>query len=114
MQHLNNMKKKVLIIGSVVVAIIILVIVLLLSNRITYTIKISLVDDYSPDRILTVYNDKNEKIDVKRIEYLDGTLLCNGYNMVVHFGDIKDEKKFKVILKDKTVVMAKIAEEEVK
>lgn len=108
------MKKKVIIISSVVLAIIILVIVLLLSNKMTYTIKVSMVDDYSPDRVLTVYNDKNEKVEVKKIEYMDGTLLCNGYNTTVHFGDIKDEKKFKIILKDNTEIMAKIVEEEVK
>ena len=108
------MKKKVLIIGSAVLAIIIIVIVLLLSNKVKYTIKVSLVDDYSPDRILTVYNDKNEKVEVKKIEYLDGTLLCYGYNTTVHFGDIKDEKEFKVILKDNTEVKAKIIKEEVK
>ncbi len=107
------MRKKVLIIGSVVLVIIIIVIVLLLSNRVKYTIKVSLVDDYSPDRILTVYNEKNEKIEVEKIEYLDGTLLCYGYSTVVHFGDIEDEKVYKVILKDNTEVKAKIAEEEV-
>ena len=104
------MKKKLLIIGSVVLAIIIIVIVLLLSNKVKYTIKVDLIDDYSPDRVLTVYNDKNEKVEVNKIEYLDGTLLCYGYNTAVHFGDIKDEKVLKVILKDKTEVKAKIVE----
>ena len=87
---------------------------LILGNSVKYTIKVDLIDDYSPDRILTVYNEKNEKIEVMKIEYLDGTLLCNGYNTTVHFGDIEGEKEFKVILKDKTEVKAKIVEEEVK
>ena len=86
----------------------------MLNSKINYTIKVSLVDDHSPDRVLTVYNDKNEKIDVKKIVYLDGTLLCNGYNTTVHFGDIENEEEFKIILKDNTEAKARIIKEEVK
>jgi len=107
------MKKKIIIISCISVVIVVIALFLILSNNVKYTIRVSLVDDHSPDRILTVYNEKNEKIEVKRIEYLDGVLLCNGYNTTVHFGDIKNEKKFKVILKDNSEVIAKIIEEEV-
>ena len=75
---------------------------------------VSMVDDRSPDRILTVYKNKTEKVDVNRIEYLDGTLLCNGYNLTVHFGDIEKEEKLKIIFKDKSSAEAKIVKEEVK
>ena len=107
------MKKKVLIIGSVVLVVIAIVLVILLSKP-RYKIVVSLVDDQSPDRILTVYNGKNEKIEVKRIEYLDGTLLCKGFNTSVHFGDIENEKVLKVILKDDSEGKAEVIIEEVK
>ena len=107
------MKKKAIIIGGVVVAILAIVLIVLLSSP-RYTIKVSIVDDQSPDRILTVYNSKNEKIEVRKIEYLDGTLLCNGYNTTVHYGDIEHEKVLKVILKDNSVGKARVIIEEVK
>ncbi len=75
---------------------------------------VSMVDDRSPDRILTVYKNDTEKVEVNRIEYLDGTLLCNGYNLTVHFGDIEKEEKLKIIFKDKSSAEAKIVKEEVK
>lgn len=99
--------------GIIVFLSLILFIILNL-NKVTYRIEVSLVDDHSPDRILSVYNNKNEQVEVKRIEYSDGTLLCNGYNMAVYFGDIKDETEFRVILKNNKEVNAKIIKKEVK
>ena len=106
------MKKKKIIIGSLIIVILV-IIVLIKVNRVTYTIKVSIIDDHSPDRKLEVYNDKGEKVDVYQIRYLDGTILCNGYNLTVYYGDIENEKKYKVILKDRTEVDAKIAALEV-
>ena len=108
------MKKKILIVCSICIVIIAVVLVFVFSNQTKYKIRISLIDDYSPDRILTVYNEKDEKIDVKRIEYTDGTLLCNGYNTTVHFGDIENETILKIILKDNSEEEAKIIKDEVK
>ena len=108
------MKKKILIGVTSLIAVLAIVLVVLNLNKTNYHIEVSMVDDYSPDRILTVYNDKNEKIEVKRIEYTDGTLLCNGYNTTVHFGDIKDETKLIIVLKDNKKATAKIVEKEVK
>ncbi len=108
------MKKKILIGVASLIAVLAIVLVVLCLNKTNYHIEVSMVDDYSPDLILTVYNDKNEKIEVKRIEYTDGTLLCNGYNTTVHFGDIKDETKLKIVLKDNKKATAKIVEKEVK
>ena len=108
------MKKKILIIIGAIVLLVAIVLFFIFHDTAKYTIKVSLIDDYSPDRILTVYNEKKEKIEVNRIEYLDGTLLCQGYNTTVHFGDIESEKELKVILKDKTAVKAKIIKDEVK
>ena len=108
------MKKKLLIIGSVVLVAVIIIILFIVLKKPTYTIRVSLVDDHSPDRILTVYNSKNEKVEVKRIEYLTGELLCEGYNTAVYYGDINDIDEVNVILKDKSVVKAQIIKEEVK
>lgn len=108
------MKKKVLLITGGLITIVVAILLIVLLNQPKYTITVSRVDDQSPDRILTVYNDKNEKVEVKRIEYLDGTLLCNGYNTAVHFGDIEGITKVKVILKDRSEVIARIIKEEVK
>ena len=108
------MKKKVLIIIGACILLIAVALIIIFSNKTSYTIKVSLVDDYSPDRILNVYNEKNEKIEVKRIEYMDGTLLCNGYNTTVHFGDIENETVLKIILKDNKEEKAKLVKEEVK
>ncbi len=107
-------KKNLIIIVTSFILILGVILFLVLNSKINYTIKVSLVDDHSPDRVLTVYNDKNEKIDVKKIVYLDGTLLCNGYNTTVHFGDIENEEVFKIILKDNTEAKARIIKEEVK
>ena len=108
------MKKIVLIVICLLVTLIITMLTVKLLNKPTYVIKVSLVDDRSPDRILTVYNEKNEKIEVKRIELLDGTVLCNGFNTTVHYGNIENQDKLKVILQDKSEVIAKIIIEEVK
>ena len=107
------MKKKFIVVGSIITIIVAILLIVLL-NRPKYTITVSLVDDRSPDRILTVYNLKNEKVEVKKIEYLDGKLLCNGYNTAVHFGDVEGITKVKVILKDRSEVIARIIKEEVK
>ena len=107
------MKKKILIISSILTILIISLVVYMICKP-KYTIMVSMVDDRSPDRILTVYKNDTEKIEVNRIEYLDGTLLCNGYNLTVHFGDIEKEEKLKIIFKDKSSAEAKIVKEEVK
>ena len=115
MQQSLSMKKKILLISgaSLIIITIVLVLILLLGGT-KYTIKVSLIDDKSPDRLLTVYNNKNEEIRVKRIESMDGKVLCYGYNTTVYFGDIKKERNLKIILGDNSEVIAKIVEEEVK
>ena len=107
------MKKKLVIVGTVVITIAIIALLVLFLNKTKYIVKVSIVDDQSPDRILTVY-ENTEKIEVKRIELSDGTLLCNGYNTTVHFGDVEKEKELRVVLNDNSIVTAKIVIEEVK
>ena len=109
------MKKKVIIVSGVVCVILLsLVMYIVFSKESEYTIRVFIVDDNSPDRVLEVYDNNNKKIDVKRIEYEDGKLLCNGYNTTVYYGDLKDEKKLKVVLKNDIEVTAKVVNEEVK
>ena len=105
--------KKIILISSGIIILIVLVLVILLNNKSNYEIRVSMVDDQSPDRILTVYNN-NKKIEVDQIEYSDGTLLCKGYNTTVHFGDIENEKVLIIVLKDKSKIEAKIVKDEVK
>lgn len=70
-------------------------------------IKSSLVDEKSPDRILKVYENGNE-IKFKRIEYTDGTFLCNYDVPAVSYLDIKDEEELVVIVKYNKEVIAKL------
>lgn len=71
----------------------------------SYTIGVGLVDAYSPDRILTVY-ENGTKINVSAIKYTDGVQLCSGTNTTVTFSDIEGESSFIVVLSDGTQVTA--------
>ena len=107
------MKKKLLIIGLIIIVVIAIIVLILLLTKKSYVIKVSKVDDRSPDRILTVYYNE-EKIEFKRIELLDGKALCSGLNPTVHYGNIEGINELRVILKDNSKVIAKIVIEEVK
>ena len=107
------MKKKYLIIGAIVLIVITIVLIILL-NKTTYVVKISMVDDKSPDRILSVWTNKDEKVDFKRIELTNGTVLCDEINSSVYYGNLKDINELNVILKDDSKVVAKLIKEEVK
>ena len=72
----------------------------------TYTVKVSSVDEYSPARILSVYED-GSKISFKQINYSDGTKLCSS-NGNVNKSDIEGESKLQVVLNDGTKVTAAI------
>ena len=72
----------------------------------TYTVKVSVVDEYSPARILSVYED-GSKISFKQINYSDGTKLCSS-NGNVNKSDIEGESKLQVVLNDGTKVTAAI------
>lgn len=106
------MKKKILIIIGALVVIVVLLILLL--NKTTYVIKVHMVDDKSPDRILEVYNNKNEKVEIKRIELLNGKYLCDGINTSVYYGNIENIEELRIVLKDNSKAVAKVIKEEVK
>ena len=74
-------------------------------NAKTYRIKASKVDDYSPDRILSVYED-GKKITVKSIKYSNGTTLCSGTNTTVYYGDIEGISSYIVVLSGGTQMKA--------
>ena len=102
------MKKKYLII---IIALLILLtaglILLLTRDSGNYTVKVNIIDDYSPDRILTVYKDGKE-IDFKEIRKMNGTLLCEEGISSVYYGEIKNESSLKVILNNDKEVVAKV------
>ena len=77
------------------------------TTKVTYTISISKVDEYSPDRTLNVYAN-GSKISVKSVSYSDGTYLCSGSNMTVSASDISGETSFIVTLNDGSKVTAKV------
>jgi len=76
-------------------------------TAISYTIKVSSVDSYSPDRTLKVY-ENNKAISVKSIHYTDGTYLCSGSNMTVSASDLSGVSKLQVVLNNGTKVTATI------
>lgn len=76
-------------------------------NQKSYTLKISAVDDYSPARVLSVYED-GIKITVKEIKYSDGTYLCSGANPNVNKNVIAGETAFIVVLDNGIQVTARV------
>ena len=74
----------------------------------TYTIKATMVDSYSPDRILSVYED-GVKISVKEIKSSNGVVLCSGSNMTVNYGEIEGITSYLVVLNGGTEVTATLS-----
>lgn len=74
-----------------------------------YTVKVSIVDDYSPARVLTTY-EEGTKIIVKNINYTDGTFICTGINANVNKTALVGETKLQLELDDGTKVIATIVE----
>ena len=72
----------------------------------TYTVKVSSVDEYSPARILSVYED-GSKISFKQINYTDGTMLCSSKGNI-NKSEINGLSKLQVVLNDGTKVTATI------
>lgn len=73
-----------------------------------YRITISAVDDYSPARILTVY-EEGTQITVREIRYTNGTYLCSGDNPNVNKKVVAGITSFKVVLSDGTEVTATVS-----
>ena len=75
-------------------------------NQKTYTVKVAPVDQYSPDRILTVYEDGTQ-ISVSAIKY-NGVTLCSGSNMVVNMYEISGISSVTVVLTNGSSVTASV------
>ena len=75
-------------------------------NQKSYTVKVSSVDQYSPDRILTVYEDGTQ-ISVSAIKY-NGVTLCSGSNMVVNMYEISGISSVTVVLTNGSSVTASV------
>ena len=75
-------------------------------NQKSYTVQVSPVDQYSPDRILTVYED-GIQISVSAIKY-NGVTLCSGSNMVVNMYEISGISSVTVVLTNGTSVTASV------
>ena len=106
------MKKKIVIIA---LALLILVggvyFIIKASHVPVYEIKVELVDEKSPDRILVVLKDGKEFKDYKYIKYRsDGVVLCNSNSPVVNQYDI-DDTIFVIVLDDDKEVEAKVVKE---
>lgn len=80
--------------------------IILIAKWKKYTVRITSVDQYSPDRILTVYED-DSPISVSSVKYND-IKLCDGNNMVVNMYEINDIDTVTVILKNGSSVIANI------
>lgn len=100
-------KKKILLIGFIVTSLLIFVIIYFLGNKYDLSIKIDLVDDKSPDRILTVLND-GKKFKYDHIEYTDGILLCDYNNPTVSYVDLVGESELIVVLKNNKRIKVKL------
>ena len=72
----------------------------------SYIVKVAPVDQYSPDRILTVYEDGNQ-ISVSAIKY-NGVTLCSGSNMVVNMYEISGVNTLTVVLTNGSSVTANV------
>jgi len=72
----------------------------------SYTVKVAPVDQYSPDRILTVY-ENGTQISVSAIKY-NGVTLCSGSNMVVNMYEISGISSVTVVLTNGSSVTASV------
>lgn len=72
----------------------------------SYTVRVLSVDQYSPDRTLTVYEDGNP-ISVSAIKY-NGVTLCSGGNMTVNMYEISGISSVTVVLANGTSVTASV------
>ena len=73
----------------------------------TLTIGVSRVDEYSPDRVISVYLN-GDPYNFKSIKYLDGTTLCTSSNPTVTASEIEGISSLIVVLNDDTEVVVDV------
>ena len=78
-------------------------------KEINYTFKLEMVDNYSPDLIINVYED-GVKIDFNSISY-NGYQICTGEVPVISYNELGDANKLDVELTNGDVVVATLSNE---
>ena len=105
------MKKKLLIIIPIVIIVAIGLVFIISQSNGNYIIKVNIVDEKSPDRVLELYKN-NKKIDFDSIYYLDDVFICDSKVPNVAKSALKRMDKLKVKLKDGKIVKAKVLKED--
>ena len=108
-------KKKIIIIGALGLILIGLGFYFYKVNQYTgtYKIKVNLIDDRSPDRLLVVYRNGKETTDYKYLRYKDNkeVVLCYSETPAVNQFEIKDIDELVIVLPNDKEVVAKIEKE---
>ena len=79
----------------------------------TYTIKLKLIDEKSPDREVVVYRNNKETSNYKYIKYKEkDIILCYQKNAVINQFDVEGIEELIVVLPNKSEVISKILKEE--
>lgn len=67
-----------------------------------YSLHVNIVDDHSPDRVLSLYKNDKE-IKFKEIRYTDGVVLCKYENPVIAVFDLEEDYLVVVLENDEKV-----------
>ena len=102
-------RTKGILIKSLVFIIILVSLIIIFYPRNNYSIKITEIDDKSPDRVLEVYNNK-KKISFKKIEVNNNTL-CTYDSPYVYYGELMDIEEVTVILNNNKSIKIKLEKE---
>ena len=86
-----------------------LIFVILAFRKDTYIIKVELIDKFSPDRRLIVYQNDKE-IEFEELQYTDGVYLCSGNNPTVSYSEIIGVTELIIKIDEKKQIVAKIVE----
>lgn len=73
-----------------------------------FIVKLQIIDEYSPERKISLVDETGKNITFKSINYTDGTLLCTNTNTNVNKNDIEGETSFLATLSDNTQVITSI------
>lgn len=73
-----------------------------------FIVKLQIIDEYSPERKISLVDETGKNITFKSINYTDGTLLCTNTNTNVNKNDIEGETSFLATFSDNTQVITSI------
>ncbi len=77
-----------------------------------YTIKVELIDNYSPDRRVEVYDKNNKKVGFKEIYHTNGVYLCKESRPIISKIELLNVSELKVKLENDEIITATILKEE--